>query len=147
VEFLTVSRDGGTTWTKAEATGLRKPYFTLAVDHQNINKVYAGTLYGMFVSEDYGETFQAMPSLIDEPVVVIVDDPKTDGILYISVNKKGVLKSTDNGETWTDFNNGLPDPVEDIVLLMEINPKNPEEIYAVTRKDFIFAHDGESWQK
>ncbi|HLD18567.1 MAG TPA: sialidase family protein [Candidatus Nanoarchaeia archaeon] len=143
--FLTVSTDGGNTWAERNTTGIIKSFFGLGADHQNPDRVYAATLYGVMVSNDFGENWESLESLENTPTVVVVDDPQTSGVMYVSTNKKGLLKTEDDGKSWVDFNEGLPSASENIVVFMAINPYNSSDIFALLKHGGIYRYDGKRW--
>lgn len=85
---------------------------------------------GLFVSDDYGQSFSLVESLWHHPsrpdhwfgggrdnagIHTIVLDPRDSNHIYIGVSCAGVFESTDGGNTWIDKNEGLkayylPDP-------------------------------------
>lgn len=143
--FLTVSRDGGKTWSERNTTGIVKSFFGLGVDHQEPGTAYAATLYGVYVSKDYGVTWEPIKSLENIPTVVVADDPKYPGVMYVSTSKQGLLKTEDNGLTWKDYNDGLPNASEDIVVLISINPVNSSDIFALLKHGDVYMYKGNKW--
>jgi photosystem II stability/assembly factor-like uncharacterized protein len=143
-QFLAVSRDAGVTWTEIEPD--IRSIFSLGADHQHPNRLYAATLYGLFASEDYGKTWE-LKSLEDVSIVTITDDPVHDGTIYVSAAKRGLLKSTDDGKTWQDIHNGLPDAFDDIVALHVINPRDAEHMYLMTKSGKLFSYDKPGWSE
>lgn len=142
-EFLTVSTDKGETWNKRDSQ-LQAIVFSLAADHQEESTVYMGTLNGLYVSDNYGETWEQLPSLTRMSVIAIADDPIDAGTMYVSANAQGVMKTTDNGETWVAINDGLPQGSDTVVLLMAVHPLD-STLYAVVKNEGFYIYDGESW--
>ncbi len=144
--FLTLSTDTGKTWTKAGNT-LGKDLYSLAADHQQADTLYAGTLFGLFVSEDLGKTWQEVLPLVNDPILAVADDPKKEGVMYVSTYLGGILKTTDNGITWSDMNVGLPPRKEDALRILTVNPHNASEVWGATAHGQIYRYDGSSWKK
>ncbi len=69
-------------------------------------------------------------------VKVILRDTQNSDILYAGTFGGGVYKSLDSGNTWQETDEGLLIPV---INTMDINPQNPEILYAGTD---IFSEDG-----
>lgn len=64
----------------------------------------------------------------------------TSGLVFLA-NGYGILKSTDNGTTWSKINLLTPDANATINALA-VNPKNDNEIYYVTNTTFYRSLDG-----
>ncbi|MBI1343758.1 MAG: glycosyl hydrolase [Terrimonas sp.] len=112
---------------------------------------YAGI--GVFKSSDNGKSWQYLGLPESHHIGKILlhpSDPNTAwvgvlGHLYSSNSERGVYKTTDGGKSWTqtlfiDDNTGIAE--------MDINPENPEEIYAAswyrTRTAWNFEEAGKS---
>ncbi len=112
---------------------------------------YAGI--GVYKSTDKGKTWQYLGLPESQHIGKIVLHPADKNIAWVaatghlySPNKeRGVYKTTDDGKTWkqtlfVDENSGAID--------MDINPKNPDELYATIwykeRKPWDFTESGKS---
>jgi|SRR3989344_1789986 len=142
-EIFVLSRDGGNSWNEIKSD-LKQIIFTLEADHQKENVIYAGTIFGIYKSEDYGETWKSLSPLVNISIVAIADDPLEEGIIYASTYTNGVIKTIDNGKTWFDFNKGLP---KEIVILLDIDPFDTSKIFAITKNEEIYFHNGLQWEK
>jgi photosystem II stability/assembly factor-like uncharacterized protein len=143
-KFLTLSKDAGISWNKIDSK-LETDVFSLVADHQEENKLYAGTLFGLSFSEDYGETWSDLESLVNTTIVAIADDPNNEDIMYVSAHKKGILKTTDNGKTWKNINTGLHSVTSDTVLTLSVNPSDSTELVAVTKSNEFYKYYNGSW--
>ncbi len=77
-------------------------------------------------------------------VSAILTDPVTPTNVYASTTKKGVYKSSDGGESWTQKASGLTNlKVNDLVLYL----KSPSILYAGTAGAGVFksTNGGEAW--
>ncbi|WP_019989403.1 WD40/YVTN/BNR-like repeat-containing protein [Rudanella lutea] len=104
-----VSRDGGYTWTDVSA-GLPQG---LWVSQVSASAHQEGTVYVslngyrddhfrpyVFVSKDYGQTWQSLAgSLPQEPVNVVREDPKNPKLLYVGTDH-GLYISLDGGQNF-----------------------------------------------
>src|SRR6266851_2903892 len=111
----------------------------LALDPINPATLYAGTLKGggVFTSTNGGVTWSAINSGLTVSsggstfvltVNALAIDPTNPTTLYAGTSS-GVFKSTDSGNNWNDFSNGLTNTfLHDIV----IDPTNPATLYAAT---------------
>ncbi|MGH8427507.1 MAG: WD40/YVTN/BNR-like repeat-containing protein [Gammaproteobacteria bacterium] len=113
--------DGGKTWQKVLYVDDKTGASDLVMDSANPNVLFAG-----------------MWSVLRYPWT-LVDGSKTGG----------VWKSTDNGATWKQLKNGLPDGNTGRISLA-IAPSNPNHVYALipTRNGMLWASEdqGASWQ-
>ena len=157
------STDGGNSWSKIN-TGFR----TLAIDPHTPTTLYAGrigssrTRDSLFRSVDGGESWSAVNTgLFGLSIHALVINPKTPTTLYagagsarfqkIPVNTRaaeteifrmGVLRSTDEGESWSAVNSGLTDVN---IRALAIDPQTPTTLYAGTFNSSVFKFfpDGE----
>ena len=112
---------------------------------------YAGN--GMYKSNDAGKTWEYLGLPQSQHIGKIILHPTNSNIAWVgaighlySANKeRGVYKTTDGGKTWkqvlyVDENTGVID--------MDINPKNPDELYASawyrTRRAWNFKESGKT---
>ncbi len=121
-----VSRDGGSSWTDISA-GLPADMWVSRIkasSHED-GRVYC-TLNGyrwdhfdayVYVSEDYGQTWKDIGSALpDEPVNVILEDPKHADVLYVGTDH-GTYVSFDRGGSWTTLHGNAPKvSVHDIAI-------------------------------
>lgn len=140
-----VSKDAGEQWEEV-GTDFQQVIFALAADHQQENKLYAGTLLGLFISEDYGKTWKETAQLRNTAIFAIADDPITAGITYISTHNQGILRTADGGNSWQKMNQGLPALGDNPLLFLMVNPANAVEVFGFTKHSEIFKYDGEKWK-
>lgn len=112
---------------------------------------YAGI--GVYKSTDEGKTWQFLGLPESQHIGKIILHPGNDQVAWVAVlghlysanKERGVYKTIDGGKTWkqtlfVDENTGAVD--------MEINPKNPDELYAScwyrTRRAWNFEEGGNS---
>lgn len=133
-----ISKDGGNTWTKIGQPVKKQPglpqglYISRVVASKwKESRVYV-TLNGyrndhftayIYVSEDYGQTWKQLGmNLPAEPVNVLREDPKVEGILYAGTDG-GLYASLDNGTSFHAFTKDLPAaiPVHDLAIQEEAN--------------------------
>jgi photosystem II stability/assembly factor-like uncharacterized protein len=85
---------------------------TIAIDPANTNVFLVGDDNACLVrSEDGGATLNLVYAKVG--VKRVVFDPRDSNLAYLSaitrgINHDGVMKSSDNGKTWVDYNSGLP---------------------------------------
>lgn len=103
VIFKTV--DGCKTWNMIQYTGKSGDYpYSMALDPNNTNRILVGTPYGIYRSEDGGQTWSLRGTC--KSASSIVFDPKIPGVVYAGWSN-GVVRSLDGGRNWQTFNTGL----------------------------------------
>jgi Sortilin, neurotensin receptor 3,/BNR/Asp-box repeat len=133
--------------------------YCLVPDPSRPSTLYAGTVEGVFKSDDGGASWRAasagMPSARVQTIAI---DPSASSTLYAGtltpngVDSVGIFKSTDGGVSWTAINEGLFDPLTGVSPLdiwsLAIDPKNSGTILAGSRFSEIFksVDGGVTWQ-
>jgi photosystem II stability/assembly factor-like uncharacterized protein len=79
--------------------------FVFAMHFDNDN-VYIGTGDSLYISRDKGETWYGTNFLTDSPYTINALT-EYEGVLYAGSYVEGVFRSSDNGDTWESFNQGL----------------------------------------
>ena len=111
------STDRGKSWAAAVSGMTLFQYFsssivTIAIDPKNRSNLYAGTAgdncVGVFRSLDAGMTWSDHGATgLNDCVFAITIDPQNPCTLYAVTYFRGLVKSTDAGESWTEVT-GLP---------------------------------------
>ena len=119
------STNGGVTWLTLGFSG--SPAGFVAVSPLTSGLVYADTDQGLFRSLDGGSNWSLIPSRRGK----IVFDPINASTVYLltnpfAFNPQGLLKSTDNGQTWIPVNKGLNLPQ---AVALAIDPTNTSTLY------------------
>lgn len=140
---LQLSEDQGRNWriVNREVAPIQ-----FAADSENENRVYAATRNGVLVSNDRGITWTILSQeLVSGAVSVIAVHPKDSQILLIfSEALKGLGKSVDGGQTWSQiderFNN-------ETVLYIALSRIDPSVVYVLTHGNKLFKSNnaGDSW--
>jgi len=165
------STDKGETWLPLESTVGSLDFNNIAriiVDPLDSDVVIAATTSGryrlnfanrsgIFKSIDggvswyqvYNETEMGIGNRIKK-ILHIINTPGNFNLLYAGIDEKGVLKSTDAGETWFMSSNGITDVSGRFELA--ISPLNPSKIFAAaegnpTSNLFVSIDAGASWVK
>ncbi|HEX6483118.1 MAG TPA: hypothetical protein VF043_30105 [Ktedonobacteraceae bacterium] len=116
-----VSANAGQNWVQ-KSTGLPLPtgIHALAFDDPG-KKLYAVTDAGLFVSADAAQHWNSVSTprsgLPTDSYTAIAFDLNTPAIIYVGTAHHGVLKSVNNGVSWSDASAGLPtgDTINDLI--------------------------------
>ncbi|MGQ0571194.1 MAG: F510_1955 family glycosylhydrolase [Armatimonadota bacterium] len=127
------SRDGGRTWEVLGARGLDR-VLALAAHPRRATVLLAGTMRGLFVSEDAGDTWRALgEGLRDVPVTAIDVHPSNPQIMYAYASRRtlGLMRTEDGGTQWTAVGFSLEEP--DAVLGLALDSSNPHIVFFATQ--------------
>jgi hypothetical protein len=109
-----------------------------------------GTINGshIFLSYDQGRTFtDTVAFFTSAPTVAIFSDPINDDLYFVN-SKLGVIKSTDDGATWQEFNTGLGDKEIDDFKYYNLHESH-RFLYLKTEDGAIYrtSHKKDNWNK
>ena len=140
--------DGGKTYKNISDGYFGGSIGAIAVSKSDPNVIYVGggevtvrgnvsSGYGIWKSEDAGETWKSCGLPKSRHIPRIVIDPQNPDIVYAAVlgniykptSERGVYKSTNGGKTWSKvlFESNHAGAVE-----LVIDPNNPRNLYAAT---------------
>lgn len=141
---LYLSKDEGKTWTKSDMTGFSGEPSTLAVHPDNDAIVALGTAKDLFLSRDYGKTFERSAS--GKQIISLSFSPK--GLLYVGsyVQQPALTEMNLNTKEIREIK--LPPMKEDAPAYLAVNPKNDNEIVfaSINRDTYLSKDKGESWE-
>ena len=125
-----VTRDGGQTWTNVTGgmTGMPEWGTVNLIEPSPFDPSMAyvvvdahrldNTRPYLFKTTDYGQTWKRLDAKLPQDVYLhaVREDPKRKGQLYLGT-ERGVMFSSDGGETWRDLKLNLPTvAVHDLVV-------------------------------
>jgi photosystem II stability/assembly factor-like uncharacterized protein len=154
------SQDGGYTWEKVSGAAFgTASILTAAVPVDDAQTVYVGTMKGLFVTHDGGDSWAEITSLEEQapwremggvqvpPALVIVADPFDAQTLYVGTQSMGLWLSQDGGASWEQASVGM-DPNEFILGILP-DPNTPGLIYAASAQSGVYVStDGAAtWSK
>ena len=149
------TQDGGRSW---DDCGLPDPgVFSVAVSAAD-GAVYAGTEPSrLFRSDDSGETWRALDSLLELPsrptwsfpprpwtshIRWIAPSPHDAELLLVGIELGGLMRSTDGGETWDDHRPGAQRDVHSLAW----HPREPARAYEAGGGGAAWSDDaGDTW--
>jgi photosystem II stability/assembly factor-like uncharacterized protein len=138
------STDGAQTWSpvatkfyaSAEATiplavDVLWDSNALVIDPKNSSTMYAqawaNPVSGLFKSTDGGNTWYPLAGVPASVQTIPVFDPVNPSTIYLGYNAS-LLKSTDDGATWTTIGQGVP--ANSNLQTLAIDPATPSVVYA-----------------
>jgi len=154
---LANSNHGGSRWDRVfDLAGQRVGWKALVFAPSDPTKVYAGTAgfysagsfdenrpgRGIYVSRDRGRTWSPVNDQLSQDAFVnaLAVDPHNPDLVYAATANRGLLKTTDGGQSWRGVQGGLP---EDSASAVAINPGDPNVIFAgFDRKSLYVSSDG-----
>lgn len=142
---LYYSTDDTRTWTKSEMTGLQGPIFSIAVHPTNEAIVALGTSKGVFLSNDFGETFE---SVSDFPTTAVTFSAAGD-LVAGSVSDEVTLTIFDS-ETNEPQLISIPELNEENTIgYIAVNPQDEKQItFTTVEKDMHMTKDsGGNWNQ
>lgn len=123
------SSDGGGTWREVRLPRPKNAVRGLAISFSDSTKMIAGTLEGVFVSDNGGRRWVqvlssggGVPSI--ESVAIDPVDPRN---LYAGTWHLG-YRSRDFGKTWVQAPRGMVGDSD--IFSLAVNPRNPQVVYA-----------------
>ena len=146
---LFITRDEKKGWKQLKFDNATYPYFNVVTTSRAVpGLILVGTVDGLFVSRDNGESFVPMP-LAPTPrrVQSIVFDPREPATIYAGTND-GLFITNNGGQSWEQRGNGLRTSIDTSAVL--VNPNNPDEIYVGDqRQGGLFHSDnkGRAWEQ
>ena len=121
-----VTKDGGSSWVDISDSFPKDLWVSRVIASSHVKERVYVALNGyrwddfktyLYVSEDYGKTWESIASNIpDSPVNVIKEDPENENILYTGTDN-GLYVSFNRGESWQIFGTDVPNvAVHDLVI-------------------------------
>lgn len=140
---LYYSTDDTKTWTRSDMTGLQGPIYAIAVHPSNEEIVALGTGEGVFLSNDFGQSFN---SVSDSPTTAVAFSVK--GELFAGSASDEVTLTKFNSETNEPIRLSIPSLNEgNTISYIAVNPQNEKQItFATAEKDIYLTEDsGQNW--
>jgi photosystem II stability/assembly factor-like uncharacterized protein len=125
-----ISHDGGRTWSGAGLGGADAPVDTIATDAMRPQRIWAAARGGITVSDDLGSGWHSVGRSLPEPKARVRGiAASADATTLVVSSDRGIYRSEDGGETWTQKEDNLPIHIEAGPLARD--PKDAGVIYAV----------------
>lgn len=146
------STDKGVTWTQLAVTATDQDFaYTnrIIVDPTNADIVLAATETGIFKSINGGTSWTKVHSS-SFGVEDLIPDPTNFNVLFAGENSRGVLRSTDAGDSWALSSNGLGNGARFEVTVSKVdhNYVYTSVDVSTTEANVYFSQDnGINWKK
>lgn len=142
---LQKSVDGGRNWEILN-TPLQN-VISLTAHPTEEKKIYATTIQGVFISIDYGLTWNTLSAdLLDNPITVLAIDPTDSNKLFSFSLKLGLAKSNDGGATWSKLGETFDN---DVLLFIAFDKNKKDTAYTLTKTNVLYktTDGGSAWTK
>lgn len=140
---LHYSLDGGGTWEQSVANGLTSAPLQIAVHPTDPGIVAAGTRAGLFLSEDFGDSFTSVST--ESPVTAVAFDPDGERLLF-GYGRVAVY-DLETGAV-TGFPQHPTVATDQAVLYVAANPVTDALAFATSDRDIFYSsNNGQSWQQ
>jgi photosystem II stability/assembly factor-like uncharacterized protein len=125
------SDDLGKTWASRAAGLPEEPVYTLALVPGHEGRLYAGTLSGVWGTEDGGESWRRLTGALPEvqKVTSLLVDPRQPDTV-IAGTWRQAYRSADAGQTWAGVFDGMV--LDSEVFSLTPIPERPGELWAST---------------
>jgi photosystem II stability/assembly factor-like uncharacterized protein len=144
--LVAYSDDGAATWTYRAGALSETKVYTLATVPGRRDRLYAGTLNGVYRSDDAGETWHRMsahlPEIYKVTSLLVGPEPET----VIAGTWQRAYRSDDGGRTWRGLYDGMV-PDSEVFTLKPV-PGRPGELWASTC-GWVYGskNGGDRWQR
>ncbi len=114
--------------------------------------LWVGTHNGLYRSSDEGKTWQPVEipaDLAAMDFMSFVQDPTNPKVMYVGTHNRGVVRTTDGGQTWGGFSTGLGGPDVHAMSVDGYNPSRPRRLYAFVMDKGLYRilGDASEWKR
>jgi len=124
---VTISRDGGDTWSASNNGLIEKFSKSIIIDLKNPRRLLVATTAGLFESLDQGQSWKEIPTPSSHAMLGL-DQNQSDPSFWIAGTEgSGVIISKDNGKTWQST---APEIAEANIYGVSTHPTNSQTMAA-----------------
>ena len=135
------SRDRGNAWQQAAGEWRDQRVDSIVADPSDPKKFWAAGASRIFKSADGGASWQAHAQRLPDPnIVVRAIAVNQNGNVFVLSTHRGLLRSTDGGESWAKVEGALPLHLEPGPLVQD--QRDPSVLYA----GYSLRPYGEAWR-
>ncbi len=150
------STDNGDSWEKISDNINLSNCNSLAFDNGNENRLFVLTSNWLYSTPDVGQTWEIFGPDIPATHRVrgIKTDPEFTNLIYVCtahssgssrIDSAGFYRSTDSGETWAFYNNGLPPDNSYRKIAISVSSGVRRLFLASSQGLYYSNNEGESW--
>ncbi len=151
------STDNGDSWEKISDNINLSNCFGLAFDNGNENRLFVLTSNWLYGTPDAGQTWEVFGPDIPATHRVrgIKTDPEFTGLIYACtghssgssrIDSAGFYRSTDSGETWEFYNDGLPPDNSYKKIAVSVSGTGARRFFLASSQGLYYSNnEGESW--
>ncbi len=150
-----LSPDGGESWRRV-GKGLwsESRIFALTVHPKEPRTVFAGANDGVYKSTDGAQSFEKLPSPMDDlDVWRIAIDPVNPEIMFAGTRPAALFRSTDGGAHWQKLKAEIAEDCPNVriprVTALTVDPSDPRQVWAGIEVDGVLhsTNGGDSWSR
>ena len=165
MEGIYQSLNNGESW-KPLGSLLHNRVYSVTVDPNNAKKIYAGSLYGLEISTDNGNTFGLVEATRGVSINVVAVKPNDSRVALAGVGTRDDLgnfantfglgengpallyRSREDGSGWDKITLTTGDDTQRAVYTIQFDPTNPNIVYAGAYKGIFKSTDsGRNWSR
>jgi len=136
------STDRGTTWKHGRGRGLNEPPVAMAAHPSAPGVLVVGTRAGLYLSYDYGDTFQ---QLVEDCLAsAVAYSPDGQALVYACGDRLTRRSVRSLSESAME---PLPLAAGETVTALAVNPVRPNEVAVATPRKNIYFWQGQRWRR
>ncbi|MEG7842670.1 F510_1955 family glycosylhydrolase [Bacillus mobilis] len=138
------STNNGQDWKNSKLKGLSSTIHAFSVHPDQASVVAISTKDGVYLSTDYGNTFELFSTSLESTAVTLSNEE----VIYAPINKQIVTKKSIATNEETNIQIPALDP-KDAIMYISQNPQNSAEIAFATMKANVFlsTDEGKTWKQ
>ncbi|MDC6155937.1 VPS10, VPS10 domain protein [Bacillus albus] len=138
------STNNGQDWKNSKLKGLSSTIHAFSVHPDQANVVAVSTKDGVYLSTDYGNTFELFSTSLESTAVTLSNEE----VIYAPINKQILTKKSIATNEETNIQIPALGP-KDAIMYISQNPQNSAEIAFATMKANVFlsTDEGKTWKQ
>ncbi|MBE7094926.1 F510_1955 family glycosylhydrolase [Bacillus cereus] len=138
------STNNGQDWKNSKLKGLSSTIHSFSVHPDQSSVVAVSTKDGVYLSTDYGNTFELFSTSLESTAVTL----SNEDVFYAPINKQMITKKSIATNEETNIQTPPLDS-KDVIMYISQNPQNSAEIVFATMKANVFlsTDGGKTWKQ
>ncbi|MDA1632303.1 MULTISPECIES: F510_1955 family glycosylhydrolase [Bacillus cereus group] len=138
------STNNGQDWRNSKLKGLSSTMHSFSVHPDQVSVVAVSTKDGVYLSTDYGNTFELFSTSLESTAVTL----SNEDVIYAPINKQIITKKSIATNEETNIQTPSLD-AKDAIMYISQNPQNSAEIVFATLKAnlFLSTDEGKTWKQ